>query len=176
MIHEAYLLLGSNEGNRAGILDDAVKNIAITCGPLIKVSSVYETAAWGLEDQPAFLNMVTCIHTSFTPDALLAAIQLIEANAGRQRTVKWGQRTLDIDILFYDELVITDPHLQIPHPHMQNRRFTMEPLAEVAPGKIHPALHLTVKELLDTCPDPLPCVRLGLLSEGGITSPAQGTH
>ncbi|PZF70874.1 2-amino-4-hydroxy-6-hydroxymethyldihydropteridine diphosphokinase [Taibaiella soli] len=158
-MNEVYILLGSNEGNREEKLGKAVSIIAETCGPVIRKSSLYETAAWGLEDQPDFLNQVICINTQFSPESLLQKTQQAELTLGRQRHIKWGQRTIDIDILLYNEAVVQQPNLMIPHPFLQDRRFVMVPLAEIAPDKIHPLLHQSMKELLKNCQDPLP-VRL----------------
>lgn len=156
MMNETYLSLGSNEGDREACLNQAISMVTERCGKLVQRSSVYETVAWGLEDQPDFLNLVINIRTEFQPLELLHAIQQIEQDMGRQRKVKWGQRTLDIDILFYNDDVITLPELSVPHPYLQERRFTMVPLNEIAPQKLHPVLHLSMKELLEKCPDHLP--------------------
>lgn len=151
----AYLLLGGNEGDRIDWLNKAIASIEANCGTIIERSAIYETAAWGIEDQPAFLNMALSISTELSPEELLYNINKIEAELGRQRQVKWGQRTLDIDILFYDDKVITSQRLTIPHPEMQNRRFALEPLKDIAPGFIHPKLNKTVSQMLADCEDPL---------------------
>ncbi len=151
----AYLLLGSNEDDRHTWLQLGTDAIIRTCGTILKKSAVYETAAWGLEDQPDFLNQVLCIQTPLKPDHLLAAIQKTEKQLGRQRTVKWGQRTLDIDILFFNDLVWNEPHLKIPHPYLAERRFTLAPLVEIAPSLEHPVLNKSLSTLLLECQDPL---------------------
>jgi 2-amino-4-hydroxy-6-hydroxymethyldihydropteridine diphosphokinase len=151
----AYLLLGSNEGDREQWLRDAIIQVVTTCGTVIRMSSIYSTAAWGLEDQPDFLNMTLAIDTNLSPTGLLAAIQQIEKNLGRQRDVKWGQRTLDVDILFYGDEVIALPDLKVPHPSLQERRFALEPLCEIAPTLVHPLLKKNISQLLDECRDPL---------------------
>lgn len=150
-----YLLLGSNEGDRMGWLQQAVKALSRDCGIIDRTSSVYQTAAWGITDQPAFLNMVVQLSTLLQPLQLLAAINDIENQLGRQRSLKWGQRTLDIDILLYNYDLIDLPTLTVPHPFMQDRRFTLVPLCEIAAGYIHPKLHMTVAGLLSVCPDKL---------------------
>jgi 2-amino-4-hydroxy-6-hydroxymethyldihydropteridine diphosphokinase len=154
-MNKVYLSLGSNEGNRQQWLERAIEAVELQCGKIMKRSAVYETAAWGIEDQPGFLNMVLEVSTTLTPPELLAAIQIIETELGRQRTVKWGQRTLDIDILLFNEEIIHDDYLSIPHPYMHERRFTLQPLSEIAPDLVHPVLKRTIDALLKDCPDPL---------------------
>lgn len=150
-----YLSLGSNEGNRISWLQQAQDLLARSCGNITKKSSIYETAAWGLTDQPNFLNMVVELETPKTPEELLTCILAIETRLGRQRSVKWGQRTLDIDILLYNDEIIDQPNLKVPHPFMQDRRFTLLPLAEIAPHLSHPVLKKTITGLLAECPDTL---------------------
>ena len=152
----AYLLLGSNLGDRAALLAAARALLAATAGDIVAQSGLYETAAWGREDQPAFLNQALAVHTWLRPEELLTACQAAEQQAGRQRLEHWGSRTLDVDILFYDRHVIESPDLTIPHPRLPERRFALVPLAEIAKALRHPQLHLTVRDLLLRCPDPLP--------------------
>lgn len=150
-----YLLLGSNQGDRNKWLQQAITLLSAQCGTVVQQSGTYQTAAWGITDQPAFLNKVVLLHTELTPAALLIAIHNIETALGRQRDIKWGQRTLDIDILLYNSEIIELPDLIIPHPYMHDRRFTLVPLAEIAPDHIHPKKNKTIAELLDVCPDRL---------------------
>ena len=152
----AYLLLGSNLGDRAALLAAARQELAATAGDIVAQSGLYETAAWGREDQPAFLNQALAVHTWLRPEELLTACQAAEQRAGRQRLEHWGSRTLDVDILFYGRHVIESPDLTIPHPRLPERRFALVPLAEIAKALRHPQLHLTVRDLLLRCPDPLP--------------------
>ncbi|MBS1687229.1 MAG: 2-amino-4-hydroxy-6-hydroxymethyldihydropteridine diphosphokinase [Bacteroidetes bacterium] len=159
-MNTAYLLLGSNEGDRFSWLHQGKEQIELNCGVSNIASSIYQTAAWGLEEQPDFLNQVICIQTLLNPAELLLCIQQIENNLGRQRTVKWGQRTLDIDILLYNSDVINLPNLNIPHPFLEKRRFTLAPLCEIAPSLVHPVLNKTMLQLLEDCPDPLPVKKL----------------
>jgi 2-amino-4-hydroxy-6-hydroxymethyldihydropteridine diphosphokinase len=155
MNHKAYLLLGSNLGQRETNLQMARSLIENSVGVILQSSKVYESAAWGKEDQPDFLNQVIIIHTSFNPYALLEKLGWIEKSLGRLREVKWGERIIDIDILFYEDEIIKDKALTIPHPGIPNRRFTLIPLNEIAPTLIHPQLDRTVSQLLTECEDKL---------------------
>jgi 2-amino-4-hydroxy-6-hydroxymethyldihydropteridine diphosphokinase len=150
---EVYLLLGSNEGKPLQNLEKALLLLAARCGPIIKQSSVYQTEAWGIKDQPAFLNQAILIRTALTPLDLLSALKHIETETGRIETTKWGPRVIDIDILFYDNEVIDLPQLKIPHPYIQQRRFTLVPMQQIAPDFLHPVLHKTMAELLKDCED-----------------------
>ena len=156
----AYLLLGSNLGDRTAALQAAGEHLAQTAGAVTAASALYETAAWGLTDQPAFLNQALEIQTTLTPEQLLAACLATEQRAGRERLVRWGARTLDVDILLYGNLELDTPALQIPHPRLPERRFALLPLAEIAGSVRHPGRSLTVTELLAACPDELAVRRL----------------
>ena len=157
----AYLLLGTNLGDRAARLARARASLAASAGELVAASAIYETAAWGLEDQPDYLNQVLAVETFLPPAALLAACHAAEQQQGRQRILRWGARSLDVDILFFGDEIINMPTLMVPHLALPFRRFTLVPLAETAPELGHPQLHQTIAELLAACPDPLPVRRWG---------------
>lgn len=154
-MNTAYLLLGSNEGDRLAWLNTAVNKIR-NYGTVKSTSAIYSTAAWGIEDQPDFLNVAICVETPLSPLELLDAMLSIETALGRARTIKWGQRILDIDILFYNNEVISEPTLSVPHPYIQQRRFALTPLNDIAPTLLHPLLHKTIAQLLEDCEDQLP--------------------
>ncbi|WP_375438393.1 2-amino-4-hydroxy-6-hydroxymethyldihydropteridine diphosphokinase [uncultured Hymenobacter sp.] len=156
----SYLLLGSNLGDRTAILYEAVQQLSATAGTVEATSGLYETAAWGLEDQPAFLNQAVCLRTSLSPETLLDVCLQIEQVAGRERQIRWGARTLDVDILFYDHLILDTPRLTVPHPRLPERRFALVPLAEIAAELMHPVLRQTIAELLLACPDELAVLRV----------------
>ena len=151
-VNVVYLSLGSNMGNRMELLQQAVARIE-TLGRVVAVSPVYETAAWGFVDQPDFLNIAICVHTTLAPILLLQALQEIEKDLHRTRVVHWGPRTIDIDILLYNSDIINTPTLTVPHPRMQDRRFVLVPLASIAAGVLHPVLQQIVSELLTNCSD-----------------------
>ncbi|PWL27423.1 2-amino-4-hydroxy-6-hydroxymethyldihydropteridine diphosphokinase [uncultured Roseivirga sp.] len=150
-----YLLLGSNIGRRLKNLDRA-KELIVSNGIIIKKESqIYETAAWGNEDQEAFLNQVIEIETKKSPQRLLQITQLIENEMGRVRYEKWGKRLIDIDILYFDDLIFQENDLSLPHPGIADRRFTLVPLVEIASEMVHPVLEKTQAELLSVCEDQL---------------------
>lgn len=152
---EVVLLLGTNLGNRENNLQLAISLLTGLVGNLIKQSSIYETAAWGLENQPNFLNQIIILSTSQSPKFLMKTILKIEKKMGRERLVKMGPRIIDIDILFYENRIINKPSLTIPHPRIQFRRFVLVPLNELQPNYLHPILNKSVKDLLIACTDTL---------------------
>jgi 2-amino-4-hydroxy-6-hydroxymethyldihydropteridine diphosphokinase len=163
-MHTAYLLLGSNLGDTRHNLRDALARLG-NHGVIRTESLVYRSAAWGNTSMPDFLNMTVEFHTSLLPDSLLSTALNIETAMGRTRSGKWEARLIDIDILFYDNLVVNSPGLIIPHPEIQNRRFTLVPLSEIAADLIHPVSKRTIRELLQSCPDVLAVKQEGNLNE-----------
>lgn len=154
-MHDVYLSLGSNQGNRAVFLHKGFTLIEKELGAVVKSSGLYRTASWGREDLPEFLNQVILIRTQHSPEDVLTKILSIEQRLGRKRVEKWGTRTLDIDILLYDHLILSQPGLVVPHPLMHERRFVLEPLAEIAPDFVHPVLAKKIKSLLSQLSDGL---------------------
>ena len=152
---KTYLLLGGNLGDRLSYLAQAREGLARQVGSILRSSGIYETAAWGKTDQPAFLNQVLEVQTELQPAQLLQKINNLEQELGRVRLEHWGARVIDIDILFYEDMVLQSQRLTIPHPQLHLRRFTLLPLAELAPNLQHPVLGKTVTELLAVCPDEL---------------------
>jgi 2-amino-4-hydroxy-6-hydroxymethyldihydropteridine diphosphokinase len=148
-----YLLLGANLGDRMATLCRAVDLIGARVGAVVQASGLYETAPWGVTDQPAFLNQVLAVETSLIPESVLTQTQAIEEELGRVRHEKWGARVIDVDILYYGDQIIQSETLTIPHPFLHERRFTLVPLAEIAPSFIHPILKQTTHDLLATCTD-----------------------
>jgi 2-amino-4-hydroxy-6-hydroxymethyldihydropteridine diphosphokinase len=150
-----YLLLGSNLGDKQMFLRQAAVYIEEQIGAIVQQSSIYVTQSWGKTDAPDYLNQVLHVETQMQPDEVLTTVLNIELLLGRERREIWGSRTMDIDILFYDEAVIDEQNLIIPHPHLHSRRFTLEPLAEIAPELLHPVLRKTVNELKSLLKDNL---------------------
>lgn len=143
-------------GDRAANLRKAANACNSLIGEVLKFSSVYETAAWGKEDQQAFLNQVLELQSAFTPRETIQKILEIERSLGREREEKWGPRAIDIDILFFGNEVVNESGLHIPHPQMAKRRFVLVPLAEIAPDFMHPETGIEVWQMLVNCEDPLP--------------------
>lgn len=150
----AYLLIGGNMGDREKYMEQAKEGLE-ELGNIQRSSRIYETAAWGVEDQPSFLNQAICLNTNFSPHNLLEETQRLERRLDRVREKVWHERTMDIDIIYYDDDVIDTKLLQVPHPRMQDRNFVLVPLAEIAPNLPHPILGKTTETLLHQCPDEL---------------------
>jgi 2-amino-4-hydroxy-6-hydroxymethyldihydropteridine diphosphokinase len=141
--------IGSNMGDRQVYCEEAVRLISnFPKTSLLAVSSLYETAPLELIDQDWFINCVAAVRTTFSPGELLRACQEVEQSLGRKRSVRFGPRTIDLDILFYGDQIIHETDLTIPHPRAHERRFVLEPLAEIAPEFEHPALRKTASQIL----------------------------
>ncbi|MEP6615427.1 MAG: 2-amino-4-hydroxy-6-hydroxymethyldihydropteridine diphosphokinase [Ginsengibacter sp.] len=154
-MNKAYLLIGSNEGNRLQHLANARDLVQQKAGDVNDFSLIYETAAWGRLDQPDFLNQVLTVTTRLTAHSCLHEILAIENAMGRIRRKKNDPRIIDIDILFFNDEIINDNNLVVPHPEIQNRRFALVPMNELSPGMMHPVLNRTIASLLSTCTDQL---------------------
>ena len=160
-MNKAYILTGGNTGNRELHLAKAMEEIDTRCGQVRKQSSLYETAAWGKTDQASFLNQAMLIHTKLAPETLLQCLLDIERSMGRIRNEKYGARSIDIDILIYNQQIVESATLSIPHPELTNRLFALLPLSEIAPRLKHPVFNKTIGQLLTLCPDKLPVRKIG---------------
>ena len=152
-MHTIYLLSGSNIGDSGANLQAASKYIHQQIGKVVAASQVYKTEPWGNKDQQVFLNQVLKIETNLSPQHLMQTILEIENTMGRNRKIKWEPRIIDIDILFFDDEIIDEENLQIPHPLLHERRFTLTPLNEIASDIIHPKLNKSINHLLEICED-----------------------
>ncbi len=158
-MNTAFLCLGGNLGNREENLKNAIQLIEKKLGGITKISSVYETASWGNTDQPAYLNQVLQLETTLSATGLLSACLGIEKDLGRTRNIKWENRLIDIDILFFNNEIIDLPELKVPHPLLHERLFVLKPLNEITPLYIHPVSGKTVNQLFENCQDQLKVTR-----------------
>jgi 2-amino-4-hydroxy-6-hydroxymethyldihydropteridine diphosphokinase len=155
-----YLLLGSNLGDRAKYLSEALEMLENNIGQIVSKSSLYNTEPWGVQHQEEYLNQAICITTPLSPGDLLASILNIELSLGRKRAQKWDARTIDIDILYYNSDIIELPDLTIPHPHLHLRKFALEPLSEIARYFMHPILKKNTEMMLADCSNELNVVKI----------------
>ena len=153
-LNQVYLSLGSNVGNRSAQLNKAIE-LLNKLGEVKTISSVYETAAWGNTNQPSFLNLVLLMVTNDGAGNFMKKLLLLEEKMGRIRNQKWEARIIDIDILYFNNEIINEEELIIPHPHLQYRKFVLEPLAEIAPDFVHLVLKRNSVQLLNDCNDKL---------------------
>lgn len=153
-MNTVFLQLGSNQGDRIALMQEALQCIALSVGQIENQSSLYESEAWGNTNQTNFINQVIEIKTALSPEDLLISIQKIEKDLGRKRIEHWGPRTMDIDILFYDSQTINNsPELIIPHPRLSERKFVLQPMNEIAAEFIHPIFKRSITQLLYLCED-----------------------
>lgn len=150
---KVVLILGGNQGDRLRLIQEAKNKVIQELGRLIQKSSLYETEAWGEVSSGDFLNQVLVLETFLSPEDVLDGVLAIENQLGRKREQKWGDRTMDIDILYYGQEILQTEKLIIPHPWIQARRFVLQPLAEVLPDYSHPVLHQNHIQLLKSCSD-----------------------
>jgi 2-amino-4-hydroxy-6-hydroxymethyldihydropteridine diphosphokinase len=145
--HQIWLGLGANLGDRVRNLVEALQRLAPRVS-VTRISPCYETEPWGVMDQPHFLNLVSGGRTQLAPRALLAYLKEVERSLGRQPGLRYGPRPIDLDILFYDDLILTEPGLTIPHPRLHERAFVLAPLADLVPELVHPGRGETIAEML----------------------------
>lgn len=155
MLKKIYLHTGTNMGNRQENLNLANRLIEEHIGLIQQYSTIFETAAWGITNQADFLNQALEVETFLPPLAVLSQINRIEQEMGRIRVLKWSERIIDIDLIFYENEIIESKSLTVPHPHMAHRNFVLQPLKEIAADFLHPVLGLTIRELAVHCGDEL---------------------
>ena len=148
--------MGTNLGNRSLNLKNSIASIEKKVGIIKRQSCIYQTKAWGVINQPDFLNMVLEVQTSLTPQVVLETVLSIETEMGRVRERKWYTRLIDIDLLFYEDLIIEESNLIVPHPYLHLRNFVLQPLLDLVPLLVHPIMKKTVLQLVVECGDELP--------------------
>lgn len=154
MEEKVVLLLGTNIGDKLDHLERARLELISEIGEIVKESAIYQTEPWGLKEQETFLNQVIIVETLLRPMRIIEHIWAIEKRMGRNKIEHWGPRIIDIDILFYGEMIYEADNLKIPHPMLHQRKFTLVPLVEIMPKFIHPLLGKSMRQLLEECTDP----------------------
>ena len=145
----AYIAIGSNLGDREEIIENGIRSIETQIGPILARSSTWETAPYGVTDQPDFLNLAVLAETKLEPEPLLHTMLAIEKEQHRVRKIHWGPRTLDLDLIYYEDRILHMEDLILPHPDRKNRAFVLGPLAEIAPDYLDPEYHVTIQELYE---------------------------
>jgi 2-amino-4-hydroxy-6-hydroxymethyldihydropteridine diphosphokinase len=159
-MHLVFFILGGNLGDKPKIFSETIRLIIKRIGKVIAASSPYETESWGFESE-LFRNQALIVETKLSPNQVLSSALKIEKEMGRIRKLDgYESRSMDIDLLFYDDICLETPELTLPHPRIAGRRFVLQPLAEIAPDKKHPVTGLTVNEMLNICPDQLKVKRI----------------
>ena len=152
-MHKVLLGLGTNLGDKIKNLEFALKSLSNQIGEITRISSVYETEAWGVQNQDNYYNIAVEINTPLFPLVLIKKLLEIETSLGRVREKKWDSRIIDIDILFFENYIISTDHLQLPHPYLEKRNFVLEPLNEIVSNFVHPKRRQNISELQSSCPD-----------------------
>jgi 2-amino-4-hydroxy-6-hydroxymethyldihydropteridine diphosphokinase len=152
-MNNAYLLIGGNLGDRLANLNNAIQKIELHCGKIISSSTIYETAAWGFTEQPPFFNQALQVETALSATELMQQLLIIELSLGRERLLPLGPRTIDLDIIYFNNEIIQNDIVSIPHPRMEQRNFVLIPLNEIAPTFLHPVLNIPTSTLLKQCRD-----------------------
>lgn len=160
MINTVYLILGGNLGKIKMNLEEALKKISKQVGTIKAVSKYYKTEAWGKTDQPDFINVACILTTEKDANTCLSTVLQIEKRIGRVRYEKWGERSIDIDILYFNNAVINTATLTVPHPELTNRKFVLVPLCDIAPNFVHPVLRVKNSQLLEKVKDDLQVTEL----------------
>jgi 2-amino-4-hydroxy-6-hydroxymethyldihydropteridine diphosphokinase len=161
MLHRVYLLLGGNKGDVREAFSKATEMLGVQIGQISAASPLYQTEPWGIETDSLFINQALCLSSSLHPMNLIKAVLNIEKTLGRVRNNRGVEsRNIDIDILFLDEMIISEPGLEVPHPRLHLRRFALQPLCDIAPDLIHPIFNISISELMNRCDDPLRVTRL----------------
>ena len=152
-MNTVFLQLGSNLGDRELLLKDAIIAIVNRVGDVLEFSKVYESTPWRAEGQENYLNQILKVRTALLAEEVLSIVLDIEKQLGRVRIEKWGERLIDIDIIFYNDSIIETPELCVPHKHLHERMFVLTPLHNIVPEMVHPKYNKTIEELFEICKD-----------------------